>query len=74
MLGVTSSPCHITLCPRTTVPTGQPVTFFECLGPNGQDIAQQWLRQNPGYRLRRIQCSIGNDPVRLRDQVESPQA
>ncbi len=26
-LGVTSSPCHITVLPRTMVPTGQPVTL-----------------------------------------------
>jgi hypothetical protein len=54
--------------------TGQPPTLFECLGPTGQEIARQWLDENPGYRLRRIQCSAANDPQRLRDQVESPRA
>lgn len=54
--------------------TGQPPTFFECLGVQGQEIARQWLDEHPGYVLRRVQCSIANDPARLRDQVESPQA
>jgi hypothetical protein len=66
-----------TVC-RTVVPdyvyesTGRPPTFFECLGASGQDIARKWLDENPGYLLRRIQCSIANDPLRLRNQVESP--
>jgi hypothetical protein len=54
--------------------TGQPPTFFECLGPSGQGIARKWLNENPGYHLRRIQCSAANDPQRLRDQIESPKA
>ena len=54
--------------------TSRPPTFFECLGPSGQDIARKWLDENPGYLLRRVQCSIGNDPARLREQVESPRA
>ncbi len=54
--------------------TGQPPTFFECLGPLGQEIARKWLDEHPGYRLRRIQCSVANDPKHLREQVESPRA
>ena len=54
--------------------TGQPPTFFECLGPSGQDVARRWLEENPGHLLRRVQCSIGTDPVRLRERVESPRA
>jgi hypothetical protein len=54
--------------------TGQPPSFFECLGPTGQHIARQWLAENPGYLLRRVQCSVANDPERLRDQIESPEA
>lgn len=54
--------------------TGQPPTFFECLGVQGQAIARQWLDEHPGYVLRRVRCSIANDPARLRDQVESPEA
>jgi len=27
--------------------TGQPPTFFECLGPVGQDVARQWLAEHP---------------------------
>lgn len=54
--------------------TGQPPTFFECLGPVGQDMARQWLAENPSYLLRRVQCSAATDPRRLRDQVESPRA
>ena len=54
--------------------TGQPVSFFECLGVGGQGIARRWLAENPAYVLRRVQCSVANDPARLRDQVESPRA
>jgi hypothetical protein len=54
--------------------TGQQPTFFECLGPVGQDIARQWLADNPSYLLRRVQCSVASDPERLRDRVESPSA
>jgi hypothetical protein len=54
--------------------TGEPPTFFECLGPSGQEIARKWLDEHPAYRLRRIQCSVANDPERLREQVESPRA
>ena len=54
--------------------TGQPPTFFECLGIGGLHIAQRWLDEHPGHVLRRVQCSVGSDPVRLRDQIESPQA
>jgi hypothetical protein len=54
--------------------TGRPPTFFECLGPVGQDIARQWIAEHPNYLLRRVQCSVASDPGRLRDQVESPKA
>jgi hypothetical protein len=54
--------------------TGQPPTFFECLGPLGQDIARQWLAENPIYLLRRVQCSVATDRERLRDLVGSPRA
>jgi hypothetical protein len=54
--------------------TGQPPSFFECLGVGGQDIARAWLDEHPGYLLRRITCSIGDDPTRLRDRVEAPRA
>jgi hypothetical protein len=54
--------------------TGQGPTFFECLGLLGQDIARKWLSENPGFILRRIQCSASNNPARLRDQIASPRA
>ena len=54
--------------------TGRSPTFFECLGPVGQDVARQWLAENPSYVLRRVQCSVATDPERLRDQIESPTA
>lgn len=54
--------------------TGQPPSFFACMGPVGQQVAQRWLAEHPGYRLHRVQCSIANDPVRLRERIESPQA
>jgi hypothetical protein len=40
----------------------------------GQDIARQWLAENPSYLLRRVQCSVATDPGRLCDQVETPSA
>ena len=52
--------------------TGGSPTFFECMGPVGQDIARQWLAVNPSYLLRRVQCSVATDAELLRDQVESP--
>jgi hypothetical protein len=54
--------------------TGRSPTFFECLGPVGQDIARDWLAEHPRYLLRRVQCSIATDAELLRDQVESPRA
>ena len=54
--------------------TGQQPTLFECLGVGGQDIARKWLDEHPGYLLHRIQCSIANDPARLRDRIETPRA
>jgi hypothetical protein len=54
--------------------TGEPVTFHECLGVAGQQIAGLWLAEHPQYVLRRIQCSVGTDPRVLRDHVESPEA
>ena len=54
--------------------TGAAPTFHECLGATGQDIAHKWLRENPGYRLRRIQCSVANDARKLRERVEGPRA
>jgi hypothetical protein len=54
--------------------TGQPPTFFECLGVGGQVIAHKWLKEHPGYELQAIQCSVGSDPVRLRERIESPHA
>jgi hypothetical protein len=54
--------------------TGRSPTFFECLGPVGQDIAHHWLSENPSYLLRRVQCSVATDPEHLRDRVESPTA
>lgn len=54
--------------------TGRSPTFFECLGPIGQDIARHWLAENPSYLLRRVQCSAATDAELLRDQLESPRA
>lgn len=54
--------------------SGRSPTYFECLGPVGQNIARQWLAEHPSYLLRRVQCSAATDLERLRDQVESPRA
>jgi hypothetical protein len=63
-----------TVTPDYVHQDGGAPTFFECMGPGGQQIARRWLAEHPGYRLRRIQCSVANDPERLRDQIESPEA
>jgi hypothetical protein len=54
--------------------TGAPPTLFECLGVGGQAIARRWLDDHPGYLLERIQCSVANDPERLRERLETPRA
>ena len=54
--------------------TGQPPTYFECLGIGGQSVALRWEGEHPGYQVRRIRCSVGNDPRRLREQVEDRRA
>lgn len=65
---------------RTVVPsyarvdTGTGLTYFECLGANGQDVARRWLAAHPGYELRKIRCSISNDPERLRRELEAVEA
>lgn len=66
--------CETVTPDYVSVDTGQPPTFFECLGPIGQHVARQWLEEHPRYRLRRVQCSVATDPVRLRERIESPQA
>ena len=52
----------------------RPPSFFECLGPAGQDIALHWLAEHPGYLLRRVQCSVANDSERLRYQLRGHEA
>ena len=54
--------------------TGQPPSFFECLGIEGQDIAHRWLNEHQGFVLHRVQCSLANNERRLREQVEGPHA
>lgn len=66
--------CETVIPDYVSVETGQPPTFFECLGVGGQDIARQWLAEHPRYVLQRVQCSVATDPVRLRDQIASPEA
>jgi hypothetical protein len=66
--------CETVIPDHVRPDTGQPPTFFECLGPAGQGIARKWLDENPSYHLRRIQCSVANDPQQLRDRIESPRA
>jgi hypothetical protein len=66
--------CETVTPDRVRPDTGQPPTFFECLGPSGQAIARQWLEENPSYRLHRIRCSVANDLQHLREQVESSRA
>jgi hypothetical protein len=63
-----------TVLPDYTHADGTPPTFFECLGVGGQDIARQWLREHPGYVLKKVGCSVSNDPQRTRERVQSPEA
>jgi hypothetical protein len=73
-LSGTPAACETVTPDYTHTETGQPPSFFECLGASGQDIARRWLSENPGYVLRRVQCSLGSDARKLREQVESPRA
>jgi hypothetical protein len=54
--------------------TGQPPSFFECLGIGGQNIARKWLDEHPGYLLHSIQCSVASNPDPLRARIETPEA
>ena len=54
--------------------TGQPPTPRHSNKVGGQDIARSWLQEHPGYLLRRVQCSVANDPDRLRERIETPRA
>jgi hypothetical protein len=66
--------CETVIPASMHLETGQPPTLFECLGAGGQDIAHRWLEEHPGHLLQRIQCSMANDPARLRDRIQTPQA
>ena len=61
--------CQTVLPDYLHADTLQPPTFHKCLGIGGQVIARHWLQENPGYRLRRVQCSIANNLRHLREQV-----
>jgi hypothetical protein len=63
-----------TVTPDVVRANGAPPSFFECLGAPGQEIARYWLAENPSYVLRRVQCSMGNDPQQLREMVVQPEA
>lgn len=54
--------------------TGQAPSLSECLGIGGQAVARRWIGEHPGYRLSRIQCSVANDPRRLREQLAGRRA
>ena len=54
--------------------TGEPPSFFECLGYSGQDIARRWLSEHPRNVLRRVQCSVASGAQKLRERIESPRA
>ena len=64
------STCRTVVPHYTRVDTGAGLTYFECLGVGGQDIARRWLAEHDGYRLRSIRCSITNDPEALRRKLE----
>lgn len=47
------------------------MTFSECLGIGGQAAAKQWEEENPGWKTKRILCSVGNDPYRLQHMLNT---
>jgi hypothetical protein len=53
---------------------GREITFFECLGAPGQEIAGLWLSEHRQYVLKRIQCSTGTDREKLRERIETREA
>lgn len=66
--------CEVVTPDYVQAETSAPVSFFECLGFVGQDVARRWLEEHAEYRLKRIQCSVGSDPERLRAQIQQPEA
>jgi hypothetical protein len=63
-----------TVLPDMTRVDGARITWHECLGIAGQDIARVWIAEHPGYVLRKIQCSVSSDERQLREQLASPEA
>jgi hypothetical protein len=63
-----------TVTPDMVRSDGREITFFECLGASGQEVAGAWLLEHPQYVLRRIQCSFGNSREQLRERIETPEA
>lgn len=49
--------CEVVYPPSMNPQTGTPMTFGECLGIGGQVAALQWLKENPGYVVKRVRCT-----------------
>ncbi len=48
--------CHI------VVPVERPFIGMSACQVEGMTMLPQWLEQHPGWRVKRIRCSIGNRP------------
>ncbi len=45
---------------RTVVPTERPFIGISACQMEGMMTTPQWQEQHPGWRIKRIRCSIGN--------------
>ena len=63
-----------TVTPDMVRDDGREITFLECLGASGQELAGLWISEHPQYVLKRIQCSSGTDREKLRERIETPEA
>lgn len=51
--------CEMVYPPAINDMTGQEMTFGECLGLGGQGAALQWLKEHPGYVVKKVRCTPG---------------
>jgi hypothetical protein len=49
--------CHV------IIPIERPFIGISACQMEGMTALPQWLEQHPGWRVKRIRCSIGNRPI-----------
>lgn len=61
-----------TVCPTFIAPVE--MSFYECLGIGGQHVALEWQKQHPEYRVKKIRCTVTNDPEKALELLEDQPA